>query len=179
MKNSKTKQIAMTAIIAAMYAALTLAQGALFPGTTSAAIQFRVSEALNILALFTPAAIPGLTIGCILANLQSIGQGLPLDMIFGSLATLGATASMHYLKNVKIKTYPLIAMLMPALFNGLIVGWEIEAFFVDGPFHFGSFCIIGSQVALGELGVMLVLGTALYYVITKRKLDKIILSQDK
>ena len=172
MQNSKAKQIAMTAIIASMYATLTIAQGALLPGSTSAAIQFRVSEVLNILALFTPYAIPGLTIGCVLANLQSIGQGLPLDMIFGSLATLGATLCIWFLRNAKIKTYPLWAMLMPAIWNGVIVGWEIETFFVDGPFQFFSFITIGSQVALGELGVMLVLGTALYYIILKRKLDK-------
>ena len=162
----------MTAIIAAMYAALTYAQSFLLPGTTTAAIQFRASEALNVLALFTPAAIPGLTLGCVISNFYSIGQGLPLDMIFGSIATLGATLCIWFLRNAKIKTYPLLAMLMPALWNGVIVGWEIETFFVDGPFQFFSFITIGSQVALGELGVMLTLGTALYYIIYKRKLDK-------
>ncbi len=91
MKNKKVLFIAQTAGIAAMYAALTYAQNLLLPGTTSAAVQFRVSEALNVLALFTPAAIPGLTLGCVLSNLVNIGAGLPLDMIFGSLATLGAT----------------------------------------------------------------------------------------
>ena len=93
--NRKTFQpihLAQTAMIAALYAALTYAQGMLFPGSTTAAIQFRASEALNVLALFTPTAIPGLTLGCVLSNLQSIRQGLPLDMIFGSLATLGAAA---------------------------------------------------------------------------------------
>ena len=123
MKNKKVTYIAQAAIIAAMYAALTLTQGALLPGTTTAAVQFRVSEALNILALFTPAAIPGLTIGCVISNLQSIGQGLPRDMIFGSLATLGSSVCMYLLKNAKIKTYPLFAMLMPAVWNGVIVGW--------------------------------------------------------
>ena len=57
----KTQLIAQTAVIAALYAALTYAQNLLLPGTTSMAVQFRVSEALNVLALFTPAAIPGLT----------------------------------------------------------------------------------------------------------------------
>ena len=58
MKNKKVLFIAQTAGIAAMYAALTYAQNLLLPGTTSAAVQFRVSEALNVLALFSPAAIP-------------------------------------------------------------------------------------------------------------------------
>lgn len=172
MKNAKVKQIVTAAVIAAMYTALTYAQNFLLPGTTSMAVQFRVSEALNVLALFTPAAIPGLTIGCILSNLYNIGQGLPLDMIFGSLATLGATLSIYFLRNVKIKTYPLLSMLMPALFNGIIIGWEIETFFIDGDFHFIGFLTQAVLVALGELLVMITLGTLLYYVMIKRNIDK-------
>ena len=125
-----------------------------------------------MLALFFPEAIPGLTLGCVIANLYSIGQGLPLDMIFGSLATLGAAAAIYLLRNVKIKTYPLFSMLMPAVFNGVIVGWEIEQFFIEGPFHIGDFFLQGGLVALGELGVMATLGTLLYYAILKRGLDK-------
>ena len=174
MKNKNAIRITQTAVIAAMYAALTYAQGFLLPGTTTAAVQFRASEALNVLALFTPAAIPGLTLGCIISNLYSISQGLPLDMIFGSLATLGATLCIHFLRNVKIKNYPFPAMLMPAIWNGVIVGWEIEYFFIDGPFHFGSFFVQGGLVALGELGVMFVLGTPLYYALNKRSVDRII-----
>ena len=170
--NTKTKSMVRVAVIAALYAALTYAQALLFPGTTTAAVQFRVSEALNVLALFFPEAIPGLTLGCVISNLYSIGQGLPLDMIFGSLATLGATASIYFLRNAKIKGYPLWAMLMPALWNGIIVGWEIEYFFIEGGFHIGDFFVQGGLVALGELGVMAVLGTLLYYAIIKRGLDK-------
>ncbi|MBR0413406.1 MAG: QueT transporter family protein [Eubacterium sp.] len=170
--NTKTKSMVRVAVIAALYAALTYAQALLFPGTTTAAVQFRVSEALNVLALFFPEAIPGLTLGCVISNLYSIGQGLPLDMIFGSLATLGATASIYFLRNAKIKGYPFFAMLMPALWNGIIVGWEIEFFFIEGDFHIGDFFVQGGLVALGELGVMAVLGTLLYYAIIKRGLDK-------
>ena len=125
-------------------------------------------------ALFTPAAIPGLTIGCVIANLYSIGQGLPLDMIFGSVATLCATTCIWLLRKTKVFGYPLPAMLMPALWNALIVGWEIEFFFVDGPFRSVGFLVNGGCVALGELAVMLVLGTILYYAFEKRGLkDKL------
>lgn len=172
MKKTKTQKIVQIAVIAALYAALTYAQNLLIPGSASMAVQFRVSEVLNILALFTPYAIPGLTIGCVISNLYGITSGLPLDMIFGSLATLGATTCIYFLRNTKIKTYPLPAMLMPAVWNGIIVGWEIEYFFIEGGFHFGDFLFQGGCVALGELAVMLTLGTALYYAITKRKLDK-------
>ena len=177
MKNQKTARLVQTAVIAAMYAALTYLQGTLLPGTTTAAVQFRASEALNVLALFTPAAIPGLTLGCVISNIQSIGQGLPLDMIFGSLATLGATLCIYFLRNLKIGNYPLLSMLMPAIWNGVIVGWEIEFFFIEGKFHFGDFLIQGGLVALGELGVMLTLGTALYFIIVKRNLDKKLFNQ--
>jgi len=166
------KKLVRIAFIAAMYAALTYAQNFILPGTTSAAVQFRASEALNVLALFMPEAIPGLTIGCILSNLYNIGSGLPLDMIFGSLATLGATSCIYLLRNVKVANYPILSMLMPALWNGVIIGWEIECFFIDGPFHFASFLTQAGFVALGELGVMLILGTVLYYTIVKRNLDK-------
>ena len=176
MKNKKAILVSQAAVIAAMYAALTYLQGALLPGTTTAAIQFRASEALNVLVFLTPAAIPGLTIGCIISNLYSIGQGLPLDMIFGSLATLGATVCMYLLRNVRIKDYPFFAFLMPALFNGVIVGWEIETFFIEGDFHFSGFLVQGGFVALGELGVMFILGTALYFAIKRSNLKKYILN---
>lgn len=168
----KTKLIAQTAVIAALYAALTYAQNLLLPGTTSMAVQFRVSEALNVLALFTPAAIPGLTLGCIVSNLYNIGTGLPLDMIFGSLATLGSAVCMYLLRNVKVKSYPLLSMLMPAVFNSIIIGWEIEYFFIDGAFEFVGFLTQGALVGLGELGVMAILGTALYYAIKGKKIDR-------
>ena len=172
MQNKKTMLITQAAVIAAMYAALTYAQNLLLPGTTSMAVQFRVSEALNVLALFTPAAIPGLTLGCVISNLYNIGSGLPLDMIFGSIATLCATVCMFMLRKVCVKGYPLIAMFMPALWNGLIVGWEIEAFYIEGDFEPVGFLTQGGFVALGELAVMFILGTALYYALKKSNIDK-------
>ncbi|MBE6720080.1 MAG: QueT transporter family protein [Ruminococcaceae bacterium] len=177
MQNTKAKKIVMTAIIAALYAALTYAQNFLIPGSASAAIQFRVSEVMNVLALFTPYAIPGLTIGCVISNIYGFAMGMPLDMLFGSLATLGATACMYALRNAKIKGYPFLAMLMPAIWNGILVGAEIMLFvdnkFVGfGGFKMAEFLSIGGSVALGELGVMLVLGTLLYYAFVKRGLDK-------
>lgn len=173
----KNQKIAYIAVVAALYAALTYAQNLLLPGTATMAVQFRASEALNVLALFTPLAIPGLTLGCIISNLYSIGAGLPLDMIFGSIATLGATLCMYFLRNVKILNYPLLSMLMPAVWNGVIIGWEIEHFFIDGSFKWAGFLTQGGLVALGELGVMLTLGTALYFIIKKRNLGKEIIQK--
>lgn len=171
-RQNKNYQIAMAAVIAALYAALTYAQNFLVPGSATMAIQFRVSEALNVLALFSPTAIVGLTLGCVISNIGSIGSGLPLDMIFGSLATLGSTLCMYFLRNVKIKDYPLLSMLMPAIWNGIIIGWEIECFFVEGSFSWTGFLVSGAYVAIGELAVMLILGSLYYFAIKKHKLHK-------
>ena len=148
MRNKRVLFITQAAVIAALYAVLTVGQNMLLPGTASAAVQFRVAEVLCVLAIYTPAAIPGLTIGCIIANISSVTAGLGFyDMIFGSLASLLAALAMYGLRNVRIKNIPFLALLMPALFNGIIVGLEISIFFTDTGFS-----------ALGELVVLLVLG---------------------
>lgn len=169
--NKKVLFVAQAAIIAALYAALTYAQNLLLPGTTSMAVQFRLSEALTLLSVFTPAAIPGLTIGCVAANLMNVSV-LPLDMILGSLATLLAAIAMYLLRHVCVKKIPLLSALMPAVFNGIIIGLEIEIFFIDGSFNFVSFLIQAGCVFLGELAVCMTVGLLLVAVIQKRGLDK-------
>lgn len=164
-------RLATGAIIAALYAALTYAQEMLFPGSASAAIQFRMSEALTVLALFTPAAIPGLTVGCAVSNLLFM-SALPLDVLLGSLATLLAALCMYRLKDYTFKGVPFAALLMPAIFNGIIIGLEIEVFFIEGPFNFVSFLTQGGCVALGELGVCFTLGILVYKMIKNKKLQK-------
>lgn len=164
--------IAQAALLAALYAVFTLVQQLIFPNTASMAVQFRASEALMILCLFTPAAPWGLTLGCFLANFLFM-QALPVDMIFGSIATLLAALAMRALRKVKIKKFPVLSFLMPAVFNGIIVGAEIEYFFVEGGFHFGDFLLQGGLVALGELAVMFTLGTALYFAVDKKIAGKI------
>lgn len=160
----KTKNLANGALIAALYVVLTHLQFAIAPETTSMAIQFRLSEALCVLALFTPAAVWGLTVGCFLFNFTSIAA-LPLDILVGTLATLLAAGGMYLTRNWKLKGYPLVAMLLPAATNALLVGWELTVY-VGGGFGINALC-----VALGELGVLLVVGTALYYVICRRRLQ--------
>lgn len=158
--------LTQAAIIAALYAVLTLLQGILVPGSASMAVQFRVSEAMTLLCCITPAAIPGLTLGCFLANFLFM-DALPVDMILGSLATLLAGLAMYALRQIQWKKLPLLAAVMPAVFNGLIIGAEIEAFFVEGPFHFASFLVQAGCVALGELVVCFVLGLPLYKVLDR------------
>lgn len=159
MKDKRVRLITQAGIIAALYAVLTIGQNLLLPGTASMAVQFRVAEVLCVLAVYTPAAIPGLTIGCVIANISSVTAGLGFyDMIFGSLASLLAALTMYGLRDVRIKNIPFLALLMPAIFNGIIVGLEISIFFVDSGFTFAGFLITGGCVALGELVVLTVLG---------------------
>ena len=155
------------AIIAALYAVLTHMQNILIPNSASFAIQCRLSEALCILAFFTPAAIPGLTVGCLVFNI-TFAAALPLDWILGTLATLAACSAMWGLRRVLVAGYPLPGMLMPAVFNALLVGWELELY-IGGGFWLNAF-----YVAVGELTVMLVFGTVLYYVMKRRRLDKLL-----
>ena len=176
MKTKSTVYIVQAAVIAALYAALTILQNTLLPGTASMAVQFRVAEVLTILAVFTPAAIPGLTIGCVIANISSLSVLGPYDLIFGSIASLLAAVLMYLLRNKRLFKLPVAAALMPALANGIIVGFEIEFFFVEGGFHFGDFLFQGGCVALGELGVLFVLGLPLARLIEKQGFDKKLLA---
>ena len=151
--------------MAALYVVLTHLQNFLIPDSASFAIQFRASEALCVLALFTPAAVPGLTLGCLLFNISFAGA-LPLDFLMGSLATLLATGGMYTLRKVTVKGYPFLAMVLPAVSNAFFVGWELSIYIG------GAFWLNALYVAIGELAVLLTLGTALYYALRTRGLDK-------
>lgn len=165
--------IAYAAVIAAMYATLTILQNVLLPGSASAAVQFRVSEVLTILALYTPAAIPGLAVGCAVANLSSVAVAGPLDLIIGSAASLIAAVLMYATRNVRLFKLPVLAALMPALVNGVLVGFEIDFFIVNqGSFNFYDFLFQGGCVALGELAVLFLLGLPLTRLIELKGLDK-------
>ena len=148
----KTQNITHAAIIGAMYFALTHLQNFLVPGSASMAIQFRASEALCVLALFTPAAIPGLTSGCLLFTLSFAGA-LPLDWLAGSFATFLACGAMRLLRR-----FPLISLSMPAWFNALFVGGELTIYLGDTGFTMAAFWLNAMNVAIGELAVLYTLG---------------------
>ena len=128
MRNSKTLYMVQAGFIAALYFVLTwLAAGF---DLASGAIQVRFSEALTILPFFTPAAIPGLTIGCFLANI-AIGSALP-DVIFGTLATLLGALGTYVLRKHRF-----LCSLPPVAANALIVPLVlIYAYGVPGGFGY-------------------------------------------
>lgn len=169
MKN-RSRHLAHAAIIAALYAVLTHLQNLILPGSASWAIQMRLSEALCVLAFFTPAAIPGLTIGCLLFNVTFSGA-LPLDFLAGSLATYLAAQGMWLTRKIRIRSIPLPGLLMPALTNAVLVGWELTVYIG------GGFTVNALYVALGELTVLLTLGSALFLAIKKRGLDALLFGQ--
>lgn len=160
--NKKARGIVYGALIGAMYAALTHLQNILIPGSATWAIQFRASEALCVLAFFIPAAIPGLTVGCFLFNL-TYTAALPLDVMVGSLASALAALGMYLTRRVTVKGLPLPGLLMPALTNALLVGWELTVYIG------GGFWMNALYVAIGEAAVLLTLGVLLYIALKKRR----------
>lgn len=162
--HKKSRYLAHGALLAALYTVLTHLQNLLLPGSATWAIQFRASEALCILAFFTPAAIPGLTVGCLLFNI-TFAAALPLDFLLGSAATFLATGGMYLTRRCTLRGYPLLGMLLPAFFNSVIIGWELKTYIG------GGFWINALYVAIGEAAVLLTLGTALYYALRLRRLD--------
>ena len=163
------RSMAHAAIIAALYVVLTHMQNLLLPGSATWAIQMRLSEALCILAFFTPAAIPGLTIGCLLFNL-TYASALPLDLLLGSLATWLAAQGMWLTRRRTVRGLPLSGLMLPALTNAILVGWELTVY-IGGGFWFNA-----ASVAIGEIAVLLTLGSLLYLAMKKRGLDTLLFS---
>lgn len=162
----KLKFLAECAIIAALYVVGTYASEAL--GLAYGAIQFRISEALCALTVFTPAAIPGLTIGCMIGNLSS-----PLgiwDIIFGPLATLLAALCARALRKVQFKKLPVLSCFMPVIFNAVIVGLELAILIPSEHTKLIAFFIAAGQVAVGELVVCVALGLPLFSALKRTKL---------
>lgn len=168
MKNAKhARFLVYAAVIAALYTVLTHAQNILLPGSTTWAIQMRLSEAMCVLAFFTPAAIPGLSLGCLLFNL-TYSATLPLDVLVGTLATYLAAQGMWLSRSWKVKGYPLFGMLLPAVFNAILVGWELTVYIG------GGFFLNALYVAAGESAVLLVFGSVLYYALLRRDFGELL-----
>ena len=152
MKNDLTKKLTRTAIIAAIYAVITVAIAPL----SYMGVQFRISEILVLLAVFDPLYIGGLTLGCLIANL--LGPNGPMDVLFGTLATFISVYAIYLtgkiINNYKAKLF--IASIWPTIINGLIVGWMLNKLY-------GLPLILSmGQVALGELVVITWIGVPLF-----------------
>jgi len=172
MKQKKLNPLIQAGMIAALYAAFTYA--AMMLNIAYGPVQFRFSEALTILPAVTSAAIPGLSIGCFLANLTS-PYG-PVDWIFGTLATLIAALLSRSLRKLQWKGIPYLAPLPPVLVNavvvGLVVTMEVSAF-TDGAilttnsFSLTVFLSNFLWVGLGQLACCYGLGLPFYIALKK------------
>lgn len=158
----KTKDIAANAIIAALYIALTYA----FYFMSYGQFQCRVSEFLTLLCFFNPNYAIGLTIGCALSNIYSIQAGFlgPMDILFGSLATLLSCLLMPLTRNL------FAASLLPGLFNGFILSAEFT--FILGPTDGSALSVYYwvqfGWILLGELVAVSVLGYMLFMAMAKK-----------
>ena len=163
MRNTKLLFITEAAVIAALYVVLTLLANAF--GLANYAIQVRFSEALTILPYFTPAAIPGLFVGCILSN--TLTGCLPLDTVFGSLATL-AGAVCTYLIGKKVKNQTLAKWLSP--FPPIIANMIVVPQVLMRVYQFeGSLLYFTITVGAGEIISCGILGMMLLYALEPRK----------
>ena len=129
-------------LIGGMYAALCL----LLAPISYGAVQVRVAEALTVLPVFTTAAIPGLTIGCLIANLLAGGAVGAWDWLLGTLTTLVAAWMTRACREVTVRGLPLLSLLPPVLLNALVIGGEIAV--VGG--QAALFPLYAVQIAAGQ-----------------------------
>ncbi len=151
MNRKKTFFILEGAMIAAVYVVLTLA----FAPFSFKEFQVRIAEALTILPVFTPTAVPGLAVGCLLANILG-GAPLP-DVVFGSLATLIGAVGTGMLRNKK----PVLAVIPPIAANMLIIPFVLRyAYGVPLPIP-----VLMGTIGIGEVLSCGVLGLLLYKIL--------------
>ena len=155
MKHQTSKSLVLSAMIASLYVVLSFLSNTF--GLASGAIQIRISEALTILPFFTPTAIWGVTIGCLLFNLLS-GSAI-LDVIFGAIATfLGALLTYLIGKPAKkIKWMRFLLPLPPILSNAFIVPWVLKtAYGLSDTYWYLVFTVgLGEFISCGILGMIL------------------------
>ena len=149
----KTVSVVYAAMIAAIYVALCY----IFQPLSNSVIQVRIAEALTILPYFTPAAIPGVTIGCFLSNLLT-GRDV-LDILFGTLATLiGAILS------YKLRRHKFLVPVPPIVANILIIPWVLRFAYGEAlPIPFMMLTVgIGEVISIGIIGMILLFALSQY-----------------
>lgn len=151
------RDLAIAGIIAALYAVLSYFSSVF--GIAFGPVQCRFSEALCVLPFLTPAAVPGLFVGCLVSNLLSPYGAL--DIVFGSLATLLAA-----LWTAKVRR-PWLAPLPPVVCNALLVGAVITVQQVPSELFLGTFAYNALTVGLGEALACYALGGLLLKVLSR------------
>lgn len=150
--NKKTLYVTQAAVIAAIYVVLVF----VFQYTSFGPIQFRIAEALTVLPYFTPAAIPGVTIGCLLSNL--LFKADILDVVFGTGATLIAAYLSYQLRANKF-----LVPIPPILVNAIIIPWILKYAY----FEADTISIMMLTVGAGQLVSVGILGMVLLFSLEK------------
>ena len=163
--SKKLINIAYTSMIAALYVVLTLISASL--GFAYSGVQLRISEALTILPVFSPLAIPGLAVGCLIANLAS-PFGL-VDIVLGSIFTLISAFLTRKLRKIKIKGIPILSPLPPVLFGSLGVSAII---LIASPqlLNLETLCFLSISIGLGQFFACYILGIPLFIILNKLKI---------
>ena len=160
----KLQYLTHTGLIAALYTVLTLVIPSIGYGT----VQFRVSEMLTILPAYTPAAIPGLTIGCFLSNLIGLSTGVNpaggWDLLIGTAATASAALLTYWMRGVRVKNVPVLSTLPPVVINALAIGAELAIVYGGLPWYWHM-----AGVAAGQFAACCVCGTFLAAALNKTK----------
>jgi len=170
MGNRKLKRLVVSALLAALYSVLALA----LPMASFGPVQFRFSEALTLLPVFSPVAGAGVTLGCLITNCIGffMGATFPQDILFGTLATLLGCVFTWLLRGVRVRRLPVLSALAPVVCNTVIIGWEINAFFLDVPSWIG-FVSSAVGVGIGELAACVALGLLLVALLERTGLDRL------
>ena len=172
MRTKPVRQLTEIAVIAALYTALTMVNPFSF-----GPIQCRVSEALTVLPVFTPVAIPGLTLGCFLSNLIGLSTGANVagawDLLLGTGATLLAALFSYWFRGVKLRDWPWLSLIPPVFFNAVIIGAELAL----SPLLFAEpswalFPVCAAEVGAGEAIAVFVGGSLLYFALSRSGADR-------
>ena len=170
MQKSVLRHMCEAGVIAALYAVLTL----LIPALSFGPLQVRLSELLTILPVFTPAAIPGLAIGCFFSNLFGIVSGANLagawDLLFGTTATVSAAVFARCCRNIRLFKLPILSALFATVINGFVVGAELTIAVFNSQWALLPLCI--AEVAVGELMAATIGGLLLCFVLEKTGASK-------
>ena len=177
-RESKVEQLVIAALIAAIYAALC----AVLPQLNYGVLQLRLSELLTILPVFTPAAIPGLTVGCFLSNLYGLSVGANpagmWDLLLGPLATFLAALLTRLWSEKRIKGLPVWSTLPPVLINAVIVGAELAVAYFDH-FTWGIYATCALEIGVSQLAVCTIGGLLLFVLLTRTGVDRRLFGQRK
>lgn len=158
----KIEYLTYSSLIAALYVALSWIANAM--GLASYAVQLRFSEALCALCYFTPAAAPGMFIGCLISNISMSAQAL--DIVFGSLATLAGAYFGTKMKNKYLVPLPTV------IANAVVVPFVVLFCYTSGVKSFGVYLTIAISVTIGEALSAYLLGMLLLLAIEKRHVFK-------